>query len=88
MTPIQNINYGESISDDDRSQMLYEINGTPLLDSILQYLRDEAFAAMADALKLAREGKSRESTLAMGAFDGLTQSIVKLKAISETPPKI
>lgn len=88
MTSIQHINYGDPISDEERAEMLYEINGHPALNCILQYLRDEAFAAMADALKMAREGKSRESALAMGAFDGLTQVIVKLKAISETPPKI
>jgi hypothetical protein len=87
MTPIQQIDYGDPVSDEDRNAMLFDVRGYPVLNCVLQYLRDEAFAALAEGLRLAREGRSRESALAMGSFDGLTQAIVKLKAISETPPK-
>ena len=87
-TPLERIDFGAPVAGLPFQEMLYEIREHPVFLGILQYLRDEAYARLSETLKQQRAGKPGESALALGAFDGLSQVIVKLKYNSEMAPPV
>lgn len=88
ITPIQQIDFGKPVTPNHFAQALYENHNRDVFLGVMQYLREEMFSNLSAAIKAKQEGQDQKSTLALGAFDGLSQVIVKLNAIALTAPEI
>lgn len=88
MAPIQSIDFGDPLTDADRSALFHEYEHGSIFNAVLQYLRDEAYAALDASVKAKLEGNESASTMALGGFDRLSQVIVKMKAASEIAPPV
>lgn len=81
------VEFGEAVAPRDLQQALYEHAEQPVMRGTLQYLRDEAMAALAESVKATNEGRPEAAAFALGGFDRLSQVVVKLDAMRLMMPE-
>jgi hypothetical protein len=88
MTPLQDIRFADPMTPEQRNAALYEGRQSRLFQAVIEYLRAEGFAALAESVELKRASRHPESDLALGGFDRISQAVVKLKTQSEIAPPV
>lgn len=88
MTPLQHIDFGDRLADEDVASVFYEYHNRPIFTAMLQYLRDEAYEALNESVAERLKGNQAKSDLALGGFDRLSQCLVKIKALGDVAPKM
>lgn len=87
MTPIHLIDYGPELSEKERQELFYSFQNSGILNAVLQQMRDEAYASLAESRDQKLSGNTAQSDMAFGGWDLMSMVLVKIKAVSETAPE-